>query len=93
MTQAFELLMNGQILNAIISVYTTPLGSGFYFLLLILTVAMVYIKTQSIRVVGLVMLVMSAMVIPYIRVGMFQGVMFFLLAISIAMIIYSLMRK
>ena len=92
MTTAFDLLATGKLLEALISIYTTPLGVGFYFILVFLTLTMVYLKTQSIRAVGISLLLMSTLTIPFIRVGRFQGILYFLLAISIAIAIYKVFR-
>lgn len=92
MTQAFELLASGKIIDALLTVYTTPLGVGFYFLILVLTLTMVYLKTQSIRAVSITFLIMASMTIPFIRVSQFQAILYFLLAVGIAIIIYKLFR-
>jgi len=93
MTDAWTLLVQGKILEAILSVYTTPLGAIFYFWVLILTLGMIFLKSQSLRSVGVTFLLISASVIPFIRIGLLQGILFFFLASTIALLIYLLVKR
>jgi len=90
---AWTLLIQGKILEALISVYTTPLGEIFYFLLIFLFMTMVYLKTQSIGYMALVMLLMSGMAVPYVKVGTHRFILFFLIALGLAMIFYKVLKK
>lgn len=73
-TPALELMQDGNITNAIISTYTTPLGAYAWWLVVLATLLITYIKTQSAgltTMVGMVFLFGAKIYLGAIGDGMF----------------------
>jgi len=61
MVNSFDLLISGEIIQSIISIYTNIIGGWFYLLIGLGLIVAVYIKTDSIEVTAILMFVMGLM--------------------------------
>lgn len=69
----------GNLTGATLLTYTTPLGTFFYFIILFATIAMVYIKTQSVAITAMASILLYLAMRAYV---MFVGeTVFFLTAV------------
>ena len=66
MTEAFDLLTQGKFFQAILQPYSSMMGSAdyFYLILLGLAVGLIYIKTKSVELAGLTLMLGGSVLIP-----------------------------
>lgn len=67
MTDAFTLLTQGKILEAILQTYSSMMGEANFFLLLVaISVGLTYMKTRSVELVGMVMMLSGSVLMPVV---------------------------
>lgn len=94
-TQAFCLITNTtstdatQFMTGLMFPYTNVFGSFFYAMILILAMAMIYIKTQDFANTGLVGFVISVGTLPFLPVEL-RLVAYVFIAMSFTMVLYKL---
>ena len=89
------MLIKGRVADAVIGVYTTPLGlwgSLFYALVIMIGLIMIYIKTNNFVTTGVVGLLIGALTLSYLPME-FHGVAYVLLAFGFAISFYKIMFK
>ena len=94
MTDAFDLLTQGQVFQAILQPYTSMFGSSDYFFLILLGVAvgLIYVKTRSVEFVGLTLMLGGSVLMPAITPN---GRIYFLVIIMVgaAVAVYNLVWR
>jgi hypothetical protein len=76
------------IIEAVLAVFTTPLGAWFYVIMIFLIEIMIYMKTQDVTLPAIVGLIISAASLAFLPVEVHK-VAYGLLALSIAVILYK----
>jgi hypothetical protein len=96
-TEAYQLIIQGRILESLIAVYTEPMGFWFFILMYSMIVLMVYLKTESAITPLMVSLVVNAVIMALAPAGS-QGVSLLLtisqalFALSAAGIVYKVYK-
>lgn len=87
---AFDVLLTGDILGAVVGAYTDLIGFWFYVIGLIIIEVMVYYRTTSLPTVSIIgLLAGSAMVTTGLFPAEAAGVVYIILALSVAGMLYS----
>lgn len=84
-----DVIMEGKVIEATFGTYYNLMGMWFFTLFFCFTFGMVYIKTRSMPMTSIVMLFMIAVASPFMAASM-MGVMFILIAITLAILIITI---
>lgn len=96
-TEAYNLIIQGRLIESILAVYTEPMGFWFFLLMYSMIVLMVYLKTESVITPLLVSLLLNGVIMALAPAGT-QGVSLLLsisqvlFAISAAGIVYKMYK-
>jgi hypothetical protein len=96
-TEAYNLIIQGRLVESILAVYTEPMGFWFFLLMYSMIVLMVYLKTESVITPLLVSLMLNGIIMALAPAGT-QGVSLLLsisqvlFAISAAGVIYKMYK-
>jgi len=82
------LIEQGKIIEAVLAVFTTPLGMWFYVIMIFLLEIMIYMKTQDVTLPAIVGLIIAATSLAFLPVEVHK-VAYGLLALSITVILYK----
>jgi len=90
MSAAFDLMMEGQIFQAILTPFIVTIGAELFFGMIFLTgLALIYMKTKSTGLVSIVIMCVSISVLPFVPAPI-QIYLIILLALSVSYMIYQL---
>lgn len=87
-----EMLFQGNAIEAVFGAYYNIIDLWIFFLVFAFTFGMIYVKTQSLAIVSIVMLFITAVATTFMPVEMLY-MMFILIGICIAILIASLFLK
>ena len=93
MTEAFDLLTQGKFFQAILYPYQATVGTDvFYLILLSLAIGLIYVKTKSVGLVGITLMLGGSVLIPVITP---DARIYFLaiIMVGVALSIYNLVWR
>lgn len=90
-TELFTLLLQGSIIEAVISVYTSVMGNWFWTLLYLVGFIMIYFKSKDFIVTALIGLVMLPLILPLLPSDVHR-IIYVFVAMAIAFVIYRVMH-
>ena len=85
-TEAYQLIITGRLVEAILAVYTEPMGFWFFILMYSMIVLMVYLKTESVITPLLISLLLNGVIMALAPAGS-QGVSILL---SISQVLFAI---
>lgn len=91
MTRAMELLQGGDVVHAIVQPFTALMGNWFYAIIIMLTFMMIYIKTQSIAIPAMFLLIAGGALIEFFPPEI-HAVAYLIIAMGITGLLYKLLK-
>lgn len=85
---AWNLMMQGNLIEGIIYPFTALIGNYFYVLLYLLGFAMVYNKNQSFSTAGILGLVVASPILAFVPVG-FHFIAYTFIVLAVTIVIYK----
>lgn len=92
----WNMITQGDIMGAVLSSYTTTLDVYFYYLVLFMTMFMIYIKIQNFPNTILIGIIVGGAFIPFAATfstfATVLGIVYFMIALMISIIFYRLFK-